>query len=94
MSKHTERLVIDRECFKYVNGKPVEHVCTNRELAQRVGGKVPERMSDLVGRKMKFELSAPCTGYVVWVVTRVDRAGVWGTLVEDNSRELTVADVI
>lgn len=97
MSTMTERVILSRTYYTYETRDgvdfPVQHVMTNRELARMVGGKTPARMNDLRGRRKSFDVAAPGTGRISYVITKVDESGVWGRMIENTVRELTAADV-
>ena len=94
MNTTTSELVVSRSVYKHDgNGEGRPYRYTNRELAQFVTSRTPERMSDLVGRRMVFDAGSPGTGRVVYNVTRIDNDGIWATMIENTVRELTAADV-
>lgn len=97
MSTMTERVILSRTYYTYETRDgvdyPVQHEMTNRELAREIGGKTPVRMNDLRGRRKTFDIAAPGTGRISYVITKVDESGVWGRLIETTARELTAAEV-
>ena len=72
-----ELVLFPRTVWRSKSGTMVEHKHTNRELAERVGGPSPQRMSELVGRVACVFQAAPGGGHSLYEVTRVDAEGVW-----------------
>jgi hypothetical protein len=46
-----------------------------------------------VGNKVQHWVSAPGTGYIEWLITRMDETGVWGVKLLSTVRELTIEEV-
>lgn len=92
---------MSRPLYQYKEGKSQkreELLISRYDWMYHEGFKKPiDRSNEIthykVGDHYHVRVSAPGTGYYDYVVTRIDRSGLYGRLVEANVSELEARDV-
>ncbi len=79
------------------NGKEKEELIYPREIwveGRKIdGAKYYDIDKLLVEQEVTHFVAAPGTGYIKYVITRIDEQGVWGKEVANTVRELTRREV-